>query len=65
LAYNLTIEGSMKEAEELMTITRHSPPNEMDQLPLNSICLVSYQDGREETYLQKSLDDLKPIWVLK
>ena len=49
----------------LTTITRHSPPNEMDQLPFNSECLVTYLDGTEEIYVQKSEDDRKPNWTLK
>jgi hypothetical protein len=55
----------MADIVRLTTITRHSPPNEMDQLPFNTECLVTYLDGREEIYVQKSEDDRKPSWVMK
>jgi hypothetical protein len=54
----------MKKSEKMPTITRHSPPNEMDQLPFNTECVVTC-DGKEEIYVQKSEDDRKPNWVLK
>ena len=48
---------------EVITITRHSPPNEMDQLPLNTRCIVTIIDGKEEIYIQRSQNDQEPKWI--